>query len=772
MSLNEETIARLKALVRSEIRNNIHLDVEECFMHLKDALLPHFLTAPEGQNQLKKAKASEAYAVFNFDDLPEYEPLEMTLVSLRANEVDKDALKKVLVMDMSDLCEHPQWEELLSILLKPLLSANREAALLSLQIHAQFIRTYSSAQVLQPLLNVFRLFFQLFRISSDSIVIKSAHSRFSFDISDSHTEFIMSDSLLSASIELLVEIAGKMHGFYCILTENESGLLLCSFFTIISYGEIVIPSIESSKCHIQVMELLFCRYSTELSQADVFFKWPRYSFLLHAIHSDFISTLDFWIRNAYMDKERGCHRDEIWSTACFFFFSIFLPYTYNLRVPTIFLCGEGLVQRGHSSLKFENGLPVTHYIDRKSLFASNIDFIERNVPEHEESWRCFCAMVNGRIADAMLLLDRSGEVTPLKLPLLHICIELKRQMRGESQLSYSSESSSSPLLRRCLRHLPEDVPGLFLEDCESTSHLFIQNISNGLTKLPSLKRSWLVAFRLLTEKARASQSVYDWSQLWSPTAALISLYKETKCYQGSVEIFADYMPTFEQAISASVRVVADNNCIDGLLYFHALSFFTSDGIDTLPLPEEMQREVCTVIISVLLQPMHADVVHACAPSVVSSLLSFSLCCAAFSPILNALSASATYVPWTDPLDDLLAKWALQGCLNDCLQLLLLRFPFIPRDLVSIAEVILFLLPGCMNYLHDEVEWLIDLLTNALRNQDFRRFIIRTFEENKRMGCTSFYSAEAQATIKDSGGDALLNYIASLPLFLIPEHSNG
>jgi hypothetical protein len=55
-------------------------------------------------------------ASFNFDDLPEYEPLESTLENLRRNPCDKSMLMKLFEIDCEDLVGHPQWCELLTLL--------------------------------------------------------------------------------------------------------------------------------------------------------------------------------------------------------------------------------------------------------------------------------------------------------------------------------------------------------------------------------------------------------------------------------------------------------------------------------------------------------------------------------------------------------------------------------------------------------------------------------------------------------------------------------
>eukprot|EP01041_Mallomonas_annulata_P004652 gene4652-9231_t len=53
---------------------------------------------------------------FNFDDLPDYEPLEVVLGLMRSDSMDIVPLDKLLQMDTMDLEEHCQWPELLVLL--------------------------------------------------------------------------------------------------------------------------------------------------------------------------------------------------------------------------------------------------------------------------------------------------------------------------------------------------------------------------------------------------------------------------------------------------------------------------------------------------------------------------------------------------------------------------------------------------------------------------------------------------------------------------------
>ena len=63
------------------------------------------------------------FASFDFNNLPDFEPLENTLVLIRENKYNKEDFYKLLDIDTNELLDHPQWTELLD-LLKLMLNLN------------------------------------------------------------------------------------------------------------------------------------------------------------------------------------------------------------------------------------------------------------------------------------------------------------------------------------------------------------------------------------------------------------------------------------------------------------------------------------------------------------------------------------------------------------------------------------------------------------------------------------------------------------------------
>ena len=64
----------------------------------------------------KLSKMKFDFANFDFNSLPDFEPLEDTLVLIRDDMFNKPGYYKLLSIDTSELLDHPQWIELLDLL--------------------------------------------------------------------------------------------------------------------------------------------------------------------------------------------------------------------------------------------------------------------------------------------------------------------------------------------------------------------------------------------------------------------------------------------------------------------------------------------------------------------------------------------------------------------------------------------------------------------------------------------------------------------------------
>jgi hypothetical protein len=147
--------------VAASITDQVHKNncVDDAISCLGDNLLNTKLSS----YSKKKSSGGNYFSSFNFDDLPEYEPLEMTLERLRSDPCDEEMLNKLFEMDVDELMEHPQWSELLNLLSKSLLSvgdsrignvegrnnsSTRSATELSILVQLRFMFAFSGQQSL------------------------------------------------------------------------------------------------------------------------------------------------------------------------------------------------------------------------------------------------------------------------------------------------------------------------------------------------------------------------------------------------------------------------------------------------------------------------------------------------------------------------------------------------------------------------------------------------------------------------------------------------
>ena len=145
-------------LLNQHIQSSLALtaDSETATSNQRDELLLNNTFSMTTSTSNKKQK-SGYYSSFNFDDIPEYEPLEATLKLLRTNPCDEVALTKLLMeMELDDLVDHPQWRELLVIIRYSLYHETVPSRILSLQLHVRFatgLTEMQSADVVLNLLN-------------------------------------------------------------------------------------------------------------------------------------------------------------------------------------------------------------------------------------------------------------------------------------------------------------------------------------------------------------------------------------------------------------------------------------------------------------------------------------------------------------------------------------------------------------------------------------------------------------------------------------------
>lgn len=144
-----EFIPQLKQAIQTSLAN----DEAEC----RDVLLLNnaFSHVPV----INKKQKGEFYSSFNFDDIPDYEPLETTLKLLRADHCSESVLTKLLLeLELDDLTDHPQWKELLTLIRYTLYHGTNHTRILSMQLHIRFATGLTDTQSAGAVLNLLNYF--------------------------------------------------------------------------------------------------------------------------------------------------------------------------------------------------------------------------------------------------------------------------------------------------------------------------------------------------------------------------------------------------------------------------------------------------------------------------------------------------------------------------------------------------------------------------------------------------------------------------------------
>lgn len=101
-----------------------------------------------GGNSSKKQKAGGSlFSSFNFDDLQDFEPLEVVLRQLRDDPNSQEGIQKLMTIDAAELIEHSQWPEVVELMARAIVKASSDADKLSiLALHARLMHSLTGQQ--------------------------------------------------------------------------------------------------------------------------------------------------------------------------------------------------------------------------------------------------------------------------------------------------------------------------------------------------------------------------------------------------------------------------------------------------------------------------------------------------------------------------------------------------------------------------------------------------------------------------------------------------
>ena len=109
------------------------------------------------ESQGNKKQKSSGYFSFNFDDIPLFEPLEVTLSMIRQPfPAASRGFAKLLELDMGELVEHPQWPELVELMFKQLLTADGDSRVDVVLAHVRMVRGLQGKQSIEIAANIIK----------------------------------------------------------------------------------------------------------------------------------------------------------------------------------------------------------------------------------------------------------------------------------------------------------------------------------------------------------------------------------------------------------------------------------------------------------------------------------------------------------------------------------------------------------------------------------------------------------------------------------------
>lgn len=193
----------------------------------------------ELESAYKKKKSDGYFTSFNFDDLPEYEPLEVSLKLLRSAHCNEHVIQKILDSDIDELVEHPQWKELLLLIRFSLYNGNEQCKILSLQLHirlASELPELQAGEVIVNLLNYFLDSWQSLESSSEEYGIH----RFG---GENQNDFFSLDCLSRIQVSIFVALLKIISEKYISPSmENEGDHVIASVFILLTQA--IVPVIH------------------------------------------------------------------------------------------------------------------------------------------------------------------------------------------------------------------------------------------------------------------------------------------------------------------------------------------------------------------------------------------------------------------------------------------------------------------------------------------------------------------------------------------------
>lgn len=235
-------------------RREVIQDLKNRIVDISDSMLLISSTNDDefkSSSPKKQKKGNSNFELFDFDDLPPYEPLENILKGLRGNCLQEEGILKLLDMDAMELIEHPQWEELVALLNKGLMTI-REAppppsssmtddngnslAIQLINVHVKFYCAFSGQQSIDIAMNIIRYLWAEWNLSLGlSCESSPSHPPHETD-SSIHTSTLPTLQRIQLSVFTMILTSAPQH-FNLISDKTVDSTVGC-LFMLLSHGSV------------------------------------------------------------------------------------------------------------------------------------------------------------------------------------------------------------------------------------------------------------------------------------------------------------------------------------------------------------------------------------------------------------------------------------------------------------------------------------------------------------------------------------------------------
>ena len=322
-----------------------------------------------------KRQKSGGFFSFDFDSIPDFEPIDRYVEALKSQQYDMSTLEKLLNVDVEDLFENYLWTDLLSSLESSLVSlggrGNIEEVNICLAIFALYYR-----------------FMQAFKSHSQGTDAINSYLRYLSQQWNGKTSNSTAPTLLAISqYALFVRAIDTFSHHSACTCEKDADEVICRAFLLLSRG---VLSLDDGISFQPVLHIICrlngsCNFLQQLTR-----RCHPMSILNHALSTGLLHVLIRTMENtAYNDKELPTIAQTFFCAA--FAFSIFDSVIGNLGLVAFCykVCsdvGKSLTSelpRGAGSLEYDGGIgaaisivPVPHSNKRFCHIQNTVSLVE------------------------------------------------------------------------------------------------------------------------------------------------------------------------------------------------------------------------------------------------------------------------------------------------------------------------------------------------------------------------------------------------------------